>query len=166
MSAPASENEADAAKPAAQTASSAPVGTKVGERLPDFQTDLIAGGDFHLADHLGQVVFINFWGVTCGPCIEEMPSFEKLKETHPEIEILAIHHRAGAKKAPDFIEEKGWKSVDFAADSKEKGLFTLLEAADAMPSTIVLNKQGEVIYNVQAPLSYEQMEALMEQASK
>ena len=166
VSAPVSENEADAAKPAAQTASSAPVGTKVGERLPDFQTDLIAGGDFHLADHLGQVVFINFWGVTCGPCIEEMPSFEKLKETHPEIEILAIHHRAGAKKAPDFIEEKGWKSVDFAADSKEKGLFTLLEAADAMPSTIVLNKQGEVIYNVQAPLSYEQMEALMEQASK
>ena len=166
VSAPASENEADAAKPAAQTASSAPVGTKVGERLPDFQTDLIAGGDFHLADHLGQVVFINFWGVTCGPCIEEMPYFEKLKEAHPEIEILAIHHRAGAKKAPDFIEEKGWKSVDFAADSKEKGLFTLLEAADAMPSTIVLNKQGEVIYNVQAPLSYEQMEALMEQASK
>ena len=166
VSAPASENEADAAKPAAQTASSAPVGTKVGERLPDFQTDLIAGGDFHLADHLGQVVFINFWGVTCGPCIEEMPYFEKLKEAYPEIEILAIHHRAGAKKAPDFIEEKGWKSVDFAADSKEKGLFTLLEAADAMPSTIVLNKQGEVIYNVQAPLSYEQMEALMEQASK
>ena len=165
-SAPASENEADAAKTAAQTASSAPLGTKVGERLPDFQTDLIAGGDFHLADHLGQVVFINFWGVTCGPCIEEMPYFEKLKEAHPEIEILAIHHRAGAKKAPDFIEEKGWKSVDFAADSKEKGLFTLLEAADAMPSTIVLNKQGEVIYNVQAPLSYEQMEALMEQASK
>ena len=165
-SAPASENEADAAKPAAQTASSAPVGTKVGERLPDFQTDLIAGGDFHLADHLGQVVFINFWGVTCGPCIEEMPYFEKLKEAYPEIEILAIHHRAGAKKAPDFIEEKGWKSVDFAADSKEKGLFTLLEAADAMPSTIELNKQGEVIYNVQAPLSYEQMEALMEQASK
>ena len=166
VSAPASENEADAAKPAAQTASSAPLGTKVGERLPDFQTDLIAGGDFHLADHLGQVVFINFWGVTCGPCIEEMPYFEKLKEAYPEIEILAIHHRAGAKKAPDFIEEKGWKSVDFAADSKEKGLFTLLEAADAMPSTIVLNKQGEVIYNVQAPLSYEQMEALMEQASK
>ena len=165
-SAPASENEADAAKTAAQTASSAPLGTKVGERLPDFQTDLIAGGDFHLADHLGQVVFINFWGVTCGPCIEEMPYFEKLKEAYPEIEILAIHHRAGAKKAPDFIEEKGWKSVDFAADSKEKGLFTLLEAADAMPSTIVLNKQGEVIYNVQAPLSYEQMEALMEQASK
>jgi hypothetical protein len=56
--------------------------------------------------------------------------------------------------------------VDFAADSKEKGLFTLLEAADAMPSTIVLNKQGEVIYNVQAPLTSEQMEALMEQASK
>ena len=166
VSAPASENEADAAKPAAQTASSAPLGTKVGERLPDFQTDLISGGDFHLADHLGQVVFINFWGVTCGPCIEEMPYFEKLKEAYPEIEILAIHHRAGAKKAPDFIEEKGWKSVDFAADSKEKGLFTLLEAADAMPSTIVLNKQGEVIYNVQAPLSYEQMEALMEQASK
>ena len=139
-------------------------GTEVGDLLPDFRTDLLGGGDFHLADTLGQVVIINFWATTCAPCIEELPFYEQLKEAHPEVEILAIHHRVGAKKAEEFLADKGWDHLDFALDSKEKGLYTLLGASDAMPSTIVLNKKGEIIYYVQAPLTYDQLEALVKQA--
>ena len=80
------------------------------------------------------------------------------------MEILAIHHWAGAKKAEGFLEDKGWEHLDFALDSKDKGLFPLIGGTDAMPHTIVLNKDGVIIYSVQAPLSYEQLEALVEQA--
>ena len=148
----------------AKTSGSGKTGIEVGDNLPDFQTELVGGGDFHLADHLGEVVIINFWATTCAPCIEELPSYEKLKEAHPEVEILAIHHRLGAKKAEEFLADKGWDHLEFALDSKEKGLFTLLGASDAMPSTIVLNKKGEIIYYAQAPLSYDQLEALVEKA--
>jgi thiol-disulfide isomerase/thioredoxin len=138
----------------------------VGNLLPDFTTDLLSGETFRLSDYRGRVVIINFWGTTCAPCVEELPYYEQLKVAHPDVEILAIHNRAGAKKAKDFLADKGWDHLDFALDSKEKGLLPLLNAADAMPQTIILNKQGVVTYNAQAPLTYEKLETLYLQATK
>ena len=63
---------------------------------------------FRLSDYRGRVVIINFWGTTCAPCVEELPYYEQLKVAHPDVEILAIHNRAGAKKAKDFLADKGW----------------------------------------------------------
>jgi len=147
-------------------AADAPVGTEVGNLLPDFSTELLNGETFRLSDWRGHVVVINFWGTTCAPCVEELPYYEQLKEAYPDVEILAIHNRAGAKKAKDFLADKGWDHLDFALDSKEKGLLPLLNAADAMPQTIILNKQGVVTYNAQAPLTYEKLEALYQQANE
>lgn len=144
--------------------SSLPVGSEVGNQLPDFETELLSGEVFRLADYRGRVVIINFWGTTCAPCVAELPYYEQLKTAFPDTEILAIHHRAGAKKAEAFLADKGWDHLDFALDSREKGLFTLLNASDAMPQTIVLNRRGEVIYNAQTPLTYEKLEALYRQA--
>ena len=110
------------------------------------------------------MVIINFWGTTCAPCVAELPYYEQLKVQYPDVEILAIHNRAGAKKAKDFLADKGWDHLDFALDSKEKGLLPLLNAADAMPQTIILDRQGVVVYNAQAPLTYEKLEVLYKQA--
>lgn len=143
-----------------------PVGTEVGNLLPDFTTDLLSGETFRLSDWRGHVVIINFWGTTCAPCVEELPYYEQLKAAYPDVEILAIHNRAGAKKAKDFLADKGWDHLDFALDSKGKGLLPLLNAADAMPQTIIVNKQGVVTYNAQAPLTYEKLEALYRSANE
>ena len=142
------------------------VGTEIGNLAPDFETELLSGENFRLSDHRGQVVIINFWGTTCAPCVEELPYYEQLKVAHPDVEILAIHNWAGAKKAKDFLADKGWDHLDFALDSKEKGLLPLLNAADAMPQTIILDKQGVVTYNAQAPLTLEKLEALYNQANQ
>ena len=158
------ETESGTAEKTESAAADAPVGTEVGNLLPDFSTDLLSGETFRLSDWRGHVVIINFWGTTCAPCVAELPYYEQLKVAHPDVEILAIHNRAGAKKAKDFLADKGWDHLDFALDSKEKGLLPLLNAADAMPQTIILNKQGVVTYNAQAPLTYEKLEALYQQA--
>ena len=162
--APEAETEAAGKTKPAAAASDVPVGTEVGNLLPDFTTDLLSGDTFRLSDCRGRVVIINFWGTTCAPCVEELPYYEQLKVNYPDVEILAIHNRAGAKKAEAFLTDKGWDHLDFALDSKEKGLLPLLNAADAMPQTIVLNKQGVVTYNAQSPLTYEKLEALYRQA--
>ena len=140
------------------------VGTEIGNLLPDFTTELLSGETFRLSDCRGRVVIINFWGTTCAPCVEELPYYEQLRVQYPDVEILAIHNRAGAKKAQAFLEDKGWDHLDFALDSKEKGLLPLLNAADAMPQTIILDRQGVVVYNAQAPLTYEKLEVLYRQA--
>ena len=141
-----------------------PVGSKEGSLLPDFSVDLLDGGEFRLSNHRGQVVILNFWGTTCAPCVEELPSFERLKTTYPDAEILAIHTEAGAKKAKDFIAGKSWDHLDFALDSREKGIMKLLNVSEALPTTILLNPQGVVTYNAQASLTYEKMEVLYQSA--
>ena len=107
-----------------------------------------------------------FDGVACAPCVAELPYYEQLKVNRPDVEILAIHHRAGARKAEVFLADKGWDHLDFALDSSEKGLFTLLNASDAMPQTIILDRRGTVVYNAQAPLTHEKLEALYKDASE
>ena len=159
-----SESASEEAKKPQTVAANLPVGSEVGNLLPDFSTDLLNGGDFKLSDHRGQVVILNFWGTTCAPCIAELPDYEKLKVACPDVEILAIHAKAGAKKAKEFLEDKGWDHLDFATDSKEKGIMKLLNVSEALPSTIVLNPQGVVTYHAQAPLSYEKLEALYKAA--
>lgn len=45
---------------------------------PDFELPALGGGTRRLSDYRGEVVILNFWTKTCGPCLEEMPSLAKL----------------------------------------------------------------------------------------
>ena len=49
-------------------------------RAPDFTLRDRNGRPWRLRDHLGKVVVLNFWTVTCAPCLEEMPSLLELGE--------------------------------------------------------------------------------------
>lgn len=46
--------------------------------VPDFELRDQEGRVFRMADMRGRVVVLNFWTVTCGPCLEEMPSLVEL----------------------------------------------------------------------------------------
>ena len=163
--APEAEAEPAPTEPAEDLTSDAPLGANEGQQLPDFTTDLIGGGEFHLADYRGKVVVINHWATYCAPCVEELPHFDALAAAHPgDLVVLGIHHPTGAKKAEKFLSDKGWDHILFARDSAEKGLIEMMNGTEAMPRTLVLNKKGEVVYNAQAPVTYEQLEALYSRA--
>jgi peroxiredoxin len=71
----------------------------VGRKLPDFTLTDVNGNTIHSSDLKGKIVHINFWSITCGPCIEEFPELNELKEKYadsPAI-FLAI--------APESIEK-------------------------------------------------------------
>ena len=49
----------------------------LGDQLlaPDFTLRDRNGKPWRLRDHRGKVVVMNFWTMTCQPCVEELPSF-------------------------------------------------------------------------------------------
>ena len=51
---------------------------KSGAPAPTFRLPNLAGENVDLAAFRGRVVVVNFWATWCPPCVDEMPSLEKL----------------------------------------------------------------------------------------
>jgi len=58
---------------------------------PDFALASIHGDQVRLSD-FGEddVVVLNFWFTTCGPCRHEIPELTKFHEAHPDVPLLGI----------------------------------------------------------------------------
>ena len=169
----AANEEADSpADEAAETVSfdsSAPVGYEIGQQVADFTTPTFDGGEFHLADSRGKIVFINLWGTYCTPCVKELPDFEALYHQHEgEVAVLAVHSpMTGEVEPQDYVRDKGWDdwSILFALDDEDdETIFNIVNGSTTLPQTIVLNRRGEVIYNKVGSVTPEMLEALYKQA--
>ena len=55
-------------------------GPQVGDFAPGFILPDLEGQIHRLADLRGRVVVLNYWATWCPPCVDEMPSLQKLHE--------------------------------------------------------------------------------------
>jgi len=69
-----------------------PVG--IGSKAPDFRARTVDGTNQvkTFADYTGKVLVLNVWATWCGPCIVEMPSFERLHRqiTDSGLKVVAV----------------------------------------------------------------------------
>ena len=63
----------------------------VGKRAPDFSMPDVDGKPLKLADFAGKkVVWLNFWGLRCGPCVRELPALQKLYTEYQKKGLMII----------------------------------------------------------------------------
>lgn len=129
-------------------------GTAVGEELPDFTVECPDGSTFSLRQQRGKVVVINLWATWCGPCVEELPNFDRLQRAHPtDTAVLAVHSSPVTTDVPAYLSAYSY-GIPFAVD-EDGSLGALLNAGAALPQTIILDTDGIVTYNQPGALSYE-----------
>ena len=140
------------------------VGSKPGMTLEDFTLTCLDGTEFKLEDKRGKVVMINLWATYCTPCVNELPYFNELYLKHKgEIEILAVHSSIVTDDPAAFLKDKGY-TIPFAVDTTDNRLWTVVNGSSTLPQTIVLNKEGKVIYNQVGSVTPEVLEALYAKA--
>jgi len=134
---------------------------------PDFALQDKDGHPWKLRDHRGKVVVMNFWTITCQPCVEEMPSL---------ITLADIAKRRSDVEVVTVTSDKDWQSVAplFPPTSKLKILFdpsrSVIQAkygTKLYPETWIIDPQGVVRMRVDGPrdwgsaLSLEAIESFL-----
>lgn len=113
-----------------------------GDTAPDFTADLVDGSTFTLSEQSGKVVLLNFWATWCGPCVGEMPAFEKLqKEYGDEVAVLAVNCLEDEETVRQFITENGYT---FPIAFDVEGVVNMKYPTDGIPYTLVIGKDGTV----------------------
>ena len=117
---------------------------KEGVQAPDFTGELIDGTSITLSELQGKPVIINFWATWCGPCVKEMPAFERLKDDFGDkIGIIAVNCGDDAGTVKDFVEENGYT---FPVVLDEEYSISMLYPTNSIPYTVVLDAEGKVAH--------------------
>ena len=66
-------------------------GLKKGEAAPDFRLQEASGKVVTLQDFRGKVVYLDFWGSWCRPCLAEAPAAAQLKKQFLGRDILFVY---------------------------------------------------------------------------
>jgi thiol-disulfide isomerase/thioredoxin len=131
-----------------------------GEPLP-LAGPTLDGGTVDVAELRGTVVIVNNWASWCAPCRDEMPALVAASRAHPELAVVGVNVRDEHAAATAFAAELG---IDFPVIVDADG--SILRSIPgvppaALPSTVILDRQGRIAARVIGPTSHDQLEELI-----
>ena len=157
--------QSDTGPSSVQTTEDVSVGFGVGQQLADFTIPCLDSSEFRLADTRGKVTFINLWATYCAPCLQELPYFDALCREHGEdIAVLAVHSSLVTEDPASFLSGKDYRIL-FAADTEDDRIWHIVGGSSTLPQTVVLDRNGVVIYNQKGSVTAEKLTALYALAS-
>ena len=125
----------------------------------------VAGRTQALSQWRGQVVVLNFWASWCGPCREEMPDFAALRAQYRPrgVEFVGI----AIDNSTNVVRFLRQMPVDYPILIGEGAAHTLARRlgnpSGALPYTIVLDRDGNIVLSHLGRLPRAKLEATLNQ---
>ena len=120
----------------------------VGRPVPNFVFPGLDGKIVSLNDHRGKVVLVNIWATWCRPCVDEMPSMQKLYQEFKDedFEILAVSiDTLGAKVVTPFMQKY---QLTFPVLLDPQGTIKASYGATGIPESFIIDRQGLLVKKV------------------
>lgn len=117
--------------------------TEIGAIPPDFTATLSDGSPIQLNHLKGKIVVINFWFISCSPCIKEMPELNELVKKYEgkEVEFIAATFDS-KEETNEFFKNRQFNYKQIVA---ARNLITLYKIT-AYPTHLILDQDGKVIF--------------------
>lgn len=131
----------------------------------DVTGSTLAGDQFSMEELRGRVVVVNVWGSWCPPCREEAPVLADVSRRYADrgVSFVGVNVRDNPAAARAFERRYGitYPSIE---DSAGRALLALNQyiPANAVPVTLVLDRQGRVAARVLGALEKSTLTALLD----
>lgn len=125
-----------------------------GTMAAPFELKSLDGSSIELVHLKGKVVVLNFWATWCGPCKEEMPAFERLRQQlDPErfalLTITTDMQRDGIKH---FLTNLHVQLPVLFDENQDVSHAYLVRA---LPTTVFIDRQGMLIGRAVGPRDWD-----------
>ena len=140
-----------------------PVGNR--RQMPAVAGDTLDGGRLTLYDLRGHVVVVNVWGSWCAPCREEAPALARVaRETEARgVRFVGIDTRDNADAARAFVRRFGIPYPSLVdQDGRVLLAFNGILPVSAVPSTLVIDRNGLIAARVVGKVTYNTLRGLVE----
>ena len=119
----------------------------------------VTGKTYTRNNFTGKVTIINFWASWCPPCVEEIPSLNRLRKKMQgkKFELISINYAQTAPQIKDFMQKV---AVDFPVLIDPEGKIAAKWNVVAFPSTFVIGPDGEIQYGVNAAIHWDTVEVI------
>jgi peroxiredoxin len=122
-----------------------------GDLAPDFLLHKLDGGAVSLANLRGKVVMVHFWATWCPPCVEEIPTLDKLNRSlmGKDFLMLAVNEdEDGAGNVAAFIQHNRL-NIPVLPDPGSN--VARLYGTYKLPETYIVDREGRVRYKAIGP---------------
>jgi thiol-disulfide isomerase/thioredoxin len=107
----------------------------------------------------GKVGLINFWATWCPPCVEEIPSLNRLQQIFKDrdLRIISIDFRETPEEMAGFLQQI---PVDFPVLMDLDGKTSLNWQVFSFPSSFLIDQQGQIRYSANRAINWDSQEVI------
>ena len=117
------------------------------------------GKSANIDDWRGKVLVVNFWASWCPPCVEEMPTLDKIAQEYASKNVLIVGIGIDSpSNIRQFLEKTPVSypimigGLDGSALAKQMG-----NAQGALPYTVIINAKGKSVFTKLGKISEEEL---------
>jgi thiol-disulfide isomerase/thioredoxin len=114
--------------------------------------------------NVGQVAVVNVWASWCAPCRAEAPTLAALSEKYIDVAFMGILTRDNPVNAEAFARRFALPYPTLIDDSVLIGFRKSLPA-NAIPSTVLIDKRGDVAARISGEVTFASLSELIEKVS-
>ena len=124
------------------------------------------GKSANTEDWRGKVLVVNFWASWCPPCVEEMPTLDKIAQEYAAKNVLIVGIGIDSpSNIRQFLEKTPVSypimigGLEGSALAKQMG-----NAQGALPYTVIINAKGKSVYTKLGKISEEELKKAINSA--